>query len=355
MNFEAYNYQCSPLSLAKDLFTQEAQAYRAEALQAMEEHLEIIDRMLTADRMDYPAAAEMGVPFKEGNLLRLIRKKARRRKGVSDKLQAELTRPYLKALVLYAREGFYVMSVQNKTLLSSEREWERRYDINEPSCLVILANTYGRQLLLVEANGAFGSSKKRSTQAVCTIFEDTFKAMLMPQKLDVNFRPHYGTTDVWKCMMEKYKQGIALKSLYFEFDYPNMAEDARLLGGYFKKIGIDLNAAQEYKLKGHHGQPLNFDPNEQKRNPDIASIVEYGGKTGNKQVHVFMDGTKMTFNADKLGISVLQALGKLLSILIRLQEEHTQRQQLNLSFDESLTDTLRDELAKWLNGLTAEA
>ena len=100
MNFEAYNYQCSPLSLANDLFTQEAQAYRAEALQAMEEHLEIIDWMLTEDRLDYPAATEMGVPFKEGNLLRLIRKKARKRKGVSDKLQAELTRPYLKALVL---------------------------------------------------------------------------------------------------------------------------------------------------------------------------------------------------------------------------------------------------------------
>ena len=133
-----------------------------------------------------------------------------------------------------------------------------------------------------------------------------------------------------------------------------MAEDARLLGGYFEEIGISLNAAQEYKLKGHHGQPLNFDPNEQKRNPDIASIVEYGGKTGNKQEHTFMDGTKMTYNADRLGVSVLQALGKLLAILTRLQEEHTQRQQTSL-FDEPLTATLRDELAKWLNGLTAEA
>lgn len=355
MNFEAYNYQCSPLSVEGGFFTSEAQAYRAEALQAMEEHLAIIDRMLTADKLDYPAAAKMGLPFKEGNLLRLIRKKARRRKGVSDKLQAELTLPYLKALVLYAREGFYVMSVQNRTLLSSEREWEKRYDINEPSCLVILANTYGRQLLLVEANGAFGSSKKRSTKTVCTIFEDTFKALLMPHKLDVNFRPHYGTRDVWKCMMEKYSQGIALKSLFFEFDYPNMAEDERLLGGYLKEIGIDLNAAQEYRLKGHHGQPLNFDPREQNRNPDIASIVEYGGKTGNKQEHTFMDGTKMTYNADRLGISILQVANKLLSILTRLQEEHAQRQQITSLFDEPLTDTLRDELAKWLNGLTPEA
>ena len=355
MNFEVYNYQCSPLSVEEGFFTSESQAYRTEALQAMEEHLEIIDRMLTADKLDYPAAAKMGLPFKEGNLLRLIRKKARRRKGVSDKLQAELTLPYLKALVLYAREGFYVMSVQNRTLLSSEREWEKRYDINEPSCLVILANTYGRQLLLVEANGAFGSSKKRSTKTVCTIFEDTFKALLMPHKLDVNFRPHYGTRDVWKCIMEKYSQGIALKSLFFEFDYPNMAEDARLLGGYFEKIGIDLNAAQSYKLTGHHGQPLNFDPREQYRNPDIVSIVEYGGKTGNKQVHVFMDGTKMTYNADRLGISILQVANKLLSILTRLQEEHVQRQQITSLFDEPLTDTLRDELAEWLNGLTPEA
>lgn len=353
MNFEVYNYQCSPLSVEEGFFTSESQAYRTEALQAMEEHLEIIDRMLTADRVDYPAASKMGVPFKEGNLLRLIRRKARKRMGVSDKLQAELMLPYLKALVLYAREGFYVMRVQNKTLLSSEREWEKRYDVNEPSCLAILANTYGRQLLLVEVNGAFGSPQKRSSQAVADIFEDTFKALLMPHKLDVNFRPHYGTRDVWKIMREKYDHGIALKDLGFKLDYPNMAEDERLLGGYFKEIGIDTNAAQEYRLKGHHGQPIKFNPHHPNRH--IASLIEYGGKTGNKQEHTFMDGTKMTYNADRLGISVLQAWGKLLSILIRLQEEHTERQRMGLLFDESLTDTLRDELAKWLNGLTSEA
>ena len=32
-----------------------------------------------------------------------------------------------------------------------------------------------------------------------------------------------------------------------------------------------------------------------------------------------------------------------------------QRRQLNLSFDEPLTDTLRNELAKWLNGLTSKS
>ena len=53
MNFEVYNYQCSPLSVEEGFFTSEAQAYRAEALQAMEEHLEIIDRMLTADKLDF--------------------------------------------------------------------------------------------------------------------------------------------------------------------------------------------------------------------------------------------------------------------------------------------------------------
>lgn len=351
MKFEAYNYQCSPLSVEDGFFTKEAQEYREEALKAMDRHLEIIDEFMTTDKVDYPTGSGMAtIPFKEGNVLRLIRKKVRKRKGVNDKIQAELTMPYLKALVLYAKECFYVLSVQNKTLLSKEKEWEKQYDINEPSCLVIIANTEGRQLLLVEANGAFGSSKKKSTQGVCNIFQDTLKALLMPHKLDVNFKPHYGTADVWDHLIEKYKMGIALKSLDFHFDYPNMAQDAQLLGSFFEEFGVELNAEMEYKIKGHHNQAINFDPREANRNPHLASIIEYGGDTGNKQIHTFMDNSKKSYDAKEVGISTMIATNKLEEQLKQLIKEAVEKEG-KLDFDLTDFDNLRDDLAVWLNAL----
>lgn len=350
MKFEAYNYQCSPLSVEEGFFTKEAQEYREEALKSMDRHLEIIDEFLTAENVDYPMGSEMLVPFKEGAVLRMIRKKVRRRKGVNAKIQAELTMPYLKALVLYAKDGFYVLSVQNKTLLSKEKEWEKQYDINEPSCLAIIANTEGRQLLLIEANGAFGSSKKKSTQSVCNIFQDTFKALLIPHKLDVNFRPHYGTADVWEHLIEKYEKGIALKSLDFHFDYPNMAQDAQLLGSFFEEFGVELNVEMEYKIKGHHKQAINFDPREKNRNPHLASIIEYGGDTGNKQVHEFMDNSKKSYDAKEVGISTMIATSKLENELKMILKEAIEKDG-KLDLENTDYGNLRDDLAVWLNAL----
>lgn len=356
MNFEIYNYQFSPLAVKEDFFTEEAKDYRAEALIAMDKHLSILDKMLTDNKEEYPLGCGIG-SFKEGDVLHLIRNKMRKRKNVERQVLNELTLPFLDALLLYGKDGIYVMSVQNKTLMSKERGWKKYYDINEPSCLVILANTPGRQFLLVEVNGAFGSTRakgKPTTYSVCRVFEDSFKALFKSHRLDVNFRPHYGTNDIWKHMMGKYAKGIALKSLKFEFDYPNMAADAKLLKGFFEEIGTDLNAKQEYTLKGHNGQPLNFDPNVKKRNPHIASIIEYDCNTGNKQVHTYMDNSKVSFDAKEVGISTLTADSKLEGLLKQLRDEYSENQQQQTLFHDFDNDKIRNTIATWLNALNRD-
>lgn len=355
MKFEVYNYQCSPLSIEEGFFTGEAEMYRAKALHSMEHHLEIIDSLLMADQVYYPYGSLINLNFKEDNMLRLIRKNTRKHKSANDELQKELSLPYLKALMLYAKDGFYVMSVQNKTLVSKEKEWSKLYDINEPSCFVIIANTEGRQLLLVEANGAFGKSKRFMTRSVCNIFQDSFKALLKSFNLDVNFRPHYRTDSVWDFMKEKYRMGIALKSLSFEIDYPNMAADAKLLKGCFEEIGIDLNAQQKYSIVGHHGQALNFDPMQDDRNKNVDSLIEYSGSTGNKQEHKYMDNTKMVYSANKVGITTISANGVIYNALKQLLEEVTENNQRNYVLFEQASDTLRDEIARWINPLVRQS
>lgn len=232
MEFDVYNCQCIALS--------DDQAFSAEDAPVKKERLELIDQILTADKQDYPVAARMGVLFKEGNLLRLIRKQVRRRTRVSNPMQAEQTWPYLKALICYAREGFYVMRVQNQTMFSEEDEWEEDDDFNGPSCWVILANLPDRQLLLVEENSAFDATISRSTQTVADIFEDTLKALLNPYQLDVHICP-YESLDKCSEISCQEDEEVLFMDVYSPFrpDRLRMALDAEV----FIALAKDVDAS----------------------------------------------------------------------------------------------------------------
>lgn len=345
MKFEAYNYQCSPAEWDGGLFTEEAKKYRSEALLAMEEHLAITDKLFTEQKVSYPQATDMPLPFKEGDIFRFLRLNTRKRKDANPTDDKELTRPYLIAKMLYAHSGFYVMKLQNVTMTTLEIDWKKSSLINMPSCIVILANTEGRQLLLVESNRAFSKTK-----SVAKIFQDTLQALLAPQKLNITFKAHYNPVKFLEHVADKMKMGVGLKSVKFHFDYPNMADDVKLLAGYFKEFGQDMNAEMEYVLKGHHGQPLNIDP--QAPSSHLESIIDYSGKTGNKMVASFMDKSRKEYDADHVGISSLVA-------------EETIRKGIDEMTKELLVDKIsmlmplnedngafRDKLAIWLRGLS---
>ena len=63
------------------------------------------------------------------------------------------------------------MTLQNVTMTTLEIDWQRTSLINMPSCIVILANTEGRQLLLVESNKAF-SKKELSPVTSVKVADD---------------------------------------------------------------------------------------------------------------------------------------------------------------------------------------
>jgi len=344
MKFEAYNYQCSPAEWDGGLFTEEARQFREEALEAMKNHLQIIDKLLTDEKVDYPMGAEMALPFKEGDTLRLLRLNTRKRQDATPQVQTELCRPFLVAKMLYAKESFYVMSVQNMTMLHREVDWVKSDLVNMPSCIVIIANTEGRQLLLVESNSAFSSTK-----VVAKIFQDTLKAMLLPEKLNINFRPHYSPDLFWEHMEKKALKGIGLKYIKCHFDYPNMAQDAKLLGSYFEEFGVEMNAEMDYTLKGQHGQPLNVDP--KNRNMHLVSIVDYAGKTGNTLQSLYFDKSKQTYDADHVGISSLVAEEKIRKQIQELiQQALVERNPTLIPLNDD-NGQLRDEIARWLKGL----
>lgn len=347
MKLEAYNYQCSPAEWDGGLFTDDAARYREEALAAMERHLEIIDEFLTTEKVPYPQGAGMTQPFKDGDTFCLLRLNSRMRPSSKPEVQTELNRPFLIAKMLYARESFYVMSVQNHTMLHREVMWVKDDLLNQPSCIVIIANTEGRQLLLVESNTAF-----KRTKDVAKIFQDTLTAMLRPQKLNITFRPHYSPHKFWEFMEKKQLSGVGLKYVKCHFDYPNMAADAKLLGSFFEEFGVDMNAEMDYTIKGQHGQPLNCDP--KNRNRHLESIIEYGGKTGNKVQACYMDKTKQTYDAEHVGISTLVAEEKIRKCVKQMVKETlAEGGTPRLPLDDD-NGKFKDDLAVWLRALNNE-
>ncbi len=344
MKFEAYNYQCSPAEWDGGLFTDEAARYREESLEAMDRHLEMIDEFFTNKTVTYPQGSGMSQPFKDGDTFCLLRLNSRKRPASKPEVQTELNRPFLIAKMLYARDSFYVMSVQNHTMLHREVMWVKDDLLNMPSCIVIIANTEGQQLLLVESNSAFNSTK-----SVARIFQDSLTAMLRDKKLNIKFRPHYSSDKFWENLEKKQLSGVGLKYVKCHFDYPNMAADAKLLGSFFEEFGVDMNAEMDYTIKGQHGQPLNCDP--KNRNRHLESIIEYGGKTGNKVQSCYMDKSKQTYDADHVGISTLLAdenIRKKIEQMIRETLAEGAIPRLPLDDDNA---KLRDDLEVWMRGI----
>ena len=196
---------------------------------------------------------------------------------------------------------------------------------------------------LVEDNQAF-----YDTKTVVKIFQDTLRIMLRPRKLNITFRPHYNSTPFWQHMKSKYLKGIGLRSVKFYFDYPNMAQDAELLGTFLKEFSEEMNAESQYTITGQHGQSLNINP--QKPDPNLASIIEYAGKTGNKLQVVYCDKSKYTYDAKHVGISSLEATKQIEGWIKNWVREmlEGQRQTLTVQYDKS---EVHSHLINFLNGL----
>lgn len=87
-----------------------------------------------------------------------------------------------------------------------------------------------------------------------------------------------------------------------------------LLGGRFKRLGLDLNAEAEIILKGQHGQPLMLKTKSGERNADINDMARYSCDKGNITNASFYDGTKATFGYRQTGsvkVSLPDTLDKL--------------------------------------------
>ena len=346
MEFEIYNYQFSPLASDKPFFSDEAREYRDLAIHNMLYHNEKLDRILSYHNEMRYHGENMPQYFRKDGRLILINKKAYKSKPLIHNL--------IFGRMLFEWNGIYVMEVQNKR---TDRQFGRNNKVH-----VIIDNRGSQQLLLIEApKSPFKvwmrtvrnpqNTSSVQTDDIQEAFECSFKDLFKPYHLDINIRPQYSTWHFWWDLKLMYNEDLLPKSLLIKLDYPNMAADARLMKGWLKDIGIDLNTEFEIKLQGHHNQPLNLPPTPERCHPELKSLIELAAWTGNRITLGDMNGMEHNFDAETLGIRTHTAVGPIYDIVNDIKK-YTES---NGNADGKITlEDIGLRLTSWLNMLNPD-
>ena len=340
MDFFAYRFDCWPIEFEKQGLS--GSDDEIDGKKNFENRKEIINRLFDEGDRTYQLGDGSQPAFKVGNELFLRRYKTRKidaedeaeenaerqrvklemeaaskqleekkaenaEKNIREVVEEEEVRKLPKAegdslyagRVIYHKDGVTVIRVQKKRELKGENKDYRQieYKENYVSSMVILVVRDNCQYVFVEAvRRAFAPA------TLSYIIESTLNRLLMVKyHVMAQVKPVRRLDDFWEFLFNKQTRGAALKKLHFKFDYPNMPWPDELLGGRFKRLGIDLNAEAEIILKGQHGQPLKLNTKDGERNPDINDMARYSCDKGNITTAHFFDGTKATFGYRQTG------------------------------------------------------
>ena len=340
MDFFAYRFDCWPIEFEKQGLS--GSDDEIDGKKNFENRKEIINRLFDEGDRTYQLGDGSQPAFKVGNELFLRRYKTTKidpedeaeenaerqrvklemeaaskqleekkaenaEKNIREVVEEEEVRKLPKAegdslyagRVIYHKDGVTVIRVQKKRELKGENKDYRQieYKENYVSSMVILVVRDNCQYVFVEAvRRAFAPA------TLSYIIESTLNRLLMVKyHVMAQVKPVRRLDDFWEFLFNKQTRGAALKKLHFKFDYPNMPWPDELLGGRFKRLGIDLNAEAEIILKGQHGQPLKLNTKDGERNPDINDMARYSCDKGNITTAHFFDGTKATFGYRQTG------------------------------------------------------
>lgn len=208
--FTLYSYQCCPIrpdmtpKINQELFIEQLQMADRKALENMEIHQELIDRILTTDLQRH---------FES-------QRPSSKTKGKNDRCMAFFhnnKQYYFKMLLpLYGEKtGYYMLRIANPKQQLREVDFKRILQPDEPSALVIIDNRKDQQRILIERTRAW-----KETDTVKNILQACIGGVL---------RHHYNVgmriEPVWqKNTFENIVRlyGNRIKEVDFYVGYPNM-------------------------------------------------------------------------------------------------------------------------------------
>ena len=285
-----------PFKVGNELFLRRYKIAKIDPEDEAEENAErqrVKLEMKAASEQQEAEMEKMKEAYREKNIREVVEEEEVRKlpKSEGDSLYA--------GRVIYHHDGVTVLRVQKKRELKGENKDYKHieYKENYVSSMVVLVVRERCQYVFIEAvRRAFAPA------TLSYIIESTLNRLLMVKyHVMAQVKPVRRLDDFWEFLFEKQTRGAALKKLHFKFDYPNMPWPDELLGGRFRRLGVDLNAEAEIILKGQHGQPLRLSTKDGERDPDINDMARYSCDKGNITNASFYDGTKATFGYRQTG------------------------------------------------------
>lgn len=336
MDFTAYRFDCWPIEFETPELDMEMEKIDGRA--NFKKRTEIINAFFGDEDRTYTLGDGSKPPFKQGNelILRRYRTKAipaedeeeekeeRQRMGLSvdedggstvckteeeknDAVQEEAVRKLPKSAqdsiyagrMLYHHDGVTVMKVQKRRELKGENKDFRKvvYSENYASQMAVIVARDNLQYVLIE------SPRRAFAPATMSyIIESTLNRLLMVEyNVMLQVRPVRRKEEFWGVVNEKQQRGVAVKSLHFKLDYPNMPWPDRLLGERINRVIQEINAQGEFILKGQHGQPMKLNTKVGERDKDVDDLVRYSCNKGNSLSVAYSDGSRTKFGNIQTG------------------------------------------------------
>ena len=152
-------------------------------------------------------------------------------------------------LVVAQRDGIIVLQIANNTQQVHEKKFNRWTEEDHPSLCVLIDNRKDRQIIAIENRQQAFSD----TQVVANIMEETFNALLQPQRLQLQINAKYHTHEFWDVASE-YENGIA--SVTFKFPYPNLPQISDMVGDYYTTLAKKTNSEPKTTITAPKNEKL---------------------------------------------------------------------------------------------------
>lgn len=235
--FTLYNYQCCPIRpdmtprREQEMFSGQLEEVDRMALENMERHQELIDRILTTDLERH------FVSYRQSS----------REKGNYEKCLSfyhNRKQYYFKMLLPHygwPTDGYYMMRIANPRQQMREVDFKRMLQPDEPSALVIIDNRKDQQRILIERTRAWNDT-------------DTVKNILQ--------------ASIGGVLRRHYNVGMRIEPVWQKNTFENIV---RLYGNRIKEVGFYVG----YPNMGRTGDKFLTPLKESLRNTYAAAYVRY--------------------------------------------------------------------------------
>lgn len=188
-----------------------------------------------------------------------------------------------KVFFVLKNNDFFIFRINNSRKITIEKGFQKRTDVDEPSCYVIIHNGNNVQRIAIESDiNAF-----QDTDTITHIIEKAVKNRLEQFGLKISIKKEYYKKEFWDIVRANPHQ---ISKVTFVFDYPNLPRVRELIGDALKSTSKNTRSTKTtLSLEAEKEDSLYLD----EQDKEIENLVK-GSSNSGSQISLKIKGFKKT-------------------------------------------------------------